>query len=43
MGSGAFDQQIQDGRGVRPAVDIVAEEDVKCFAYWVFIKILIYP
>ena len=43
MGSGAFDQQIQNGRGVLPAVDIVAEEDVNSFAYWVFLKILIYP
>ena len=43
MGAGAFDQQIQNGRGVLPAVDIVAEEDVKCFAYRVFLEILIYP
>jgi len=43
MGSGAFNQQIQNGCGVLPAIDIVAEEDVHSFGYWVFLKILIYP
>ena len=43
MGFGAFDQQIQNGCGVLPAVDIVAEKDVNGFAYWVFVEILIYP
>ena len=31
MGAGAFDQQIQNRRGILPAVDIVAEKDVKWF------------
>ena len=43
MGSGAFDQQIQNGRGILPTVDIVAEEDVNRFGNWVFFEILIDP